>query len=256
MGQAAIETRELTKAYRKQTVVDRLSLRIEEGEIYGFLGPNGAGKTTTLLMLLGLTEPTSGQARVLGLDPAREPIRVKRQIGYLQENMGFYRDLDARQMLQLIAELNSMPATEADGRIEPVLREVGLWEDAGKKIGAYSRGMRQRLGLAEILLKEPRIAFLDEPTIGLDPDATRRILDLILKLNREKGMTVLLSSHLLHQVQRICHRVGIMIGGRLVAQGSMESLTLEQFGVGAERYTLEQLYLKYFREAPDQEALA
>jgi len=229
--------------------VDRLNLSVAEGEVFGFLGPNGAGKTTTLLMLLGLTDPSSGSARVLGLDPRRRPIKVKRQVGYLQENMGFYRDLDARQMLAFIAELNDLPAREAAERTEAALQAVGLAEEAGKRIGAYSRGMRQRLGLAELLLKQPRIAFLDEPTIGLDPDGTARMLEVIERLARERGMTVLLCSHLLEQVQRICTRIGIMIGGRLVAEGTLAELREAKFGVGGEEFTLEEIYLKYFRES-------
>jgi len=245
----AVETRELTKRYGAQVAVDRLDLRVEEGEIFGFLGPNGAGKTTTLLMLLGLTEPTAGQARVLGLDPARRPIQVKAQVGYLQENMGFYRDLNALQMLDYIAELNGIPRRPALERAEAALEAVGLAAEAQKKIGAYSRGMRQRLGLAEILLKAPRIAFLDEPTIGLDPDGTIRLLEVIEQLARQKGMTIVLCSHLLEQVQRISTRIGIMIGGRLVAQGTMGELRTARFGLGGSEYTLEEIYLKYFREA-------
>jgi ABC-2 type transport system ATP-binding protein len=244
-----IETEELTKNYDDRAAVDRLSIRVSEGEIFGFLGPNGAGKTTTILMLLGLTEPTSGRVRVLGYDPVREPVKVKRQVGYLQENMGFYRDLTARQMLQFIAELNEIAGGGAETRIERALESVGLAEEAEKKIGAYSRGMRQRLGLAEILLKEPRIAIMDEPTLGLDPDATNHMLESILSLSREKRMTVILSSHMLNQVQRICHRVGIMIGGRMVAQGTMEQLAGEKVGVGTDTYTLEEIYMKYFKEA-------
>jgi len=246
---AVIETEALTKIYNDQVAVDNLTLTIEEGEIFGFLGPNGAGKTTTLLMLLGLTEPTSGRLSVMGRDPAREPMKIKGLIGYLQENVGFYSELDARQSLKLIARLNRLSEDESNERIERALDTVGLLDQAKKKVGAYSRGMRQRLGIAEILIKEPRIAFLDEPTLGLDPDATNRIMDLIETICREKRMTVLFSSHQLHQAQKICHRVGIMIGGRLVACGPMDRLAQEKLGVGKEQYTLEQIYMKYFLEA-------
>ena len=246
---AIIETRELTKVYNGEVAVDRLSFTVTEGEIFGFLGPNGAGKTTTLLMLLGLTEPTSGTARVLGLDPAREPIKVKSKIGYLQENMGFYMDLNARQMLRFVAELNAVAGPRAEERIDSALEAVGLADEAKKKIGAYSRGMRQRLGLAELLIKDSKVAFLDEPTLGLDPDATNRMMQLIENLGRDKKMTILLSSHLLHQVQKICHRVGIMIKGRMVAQGPMDRLAQEKFGIGPQKYSLEEIYMKYFQEA-------
>jgi ABC-2 type transport system ATP-binding protein len=246
---AAIETTDLTKVYGRQTAVNKLSLRVAEGEVFGFLGPNGAGKTTTLLMLLGLTEPTSGSVRVLGFNPTREPIKVKRQVGYLQENMGFYRELNARQSLAFIAALNDIPPAAARQRIETALETVGLSGDAGKKVAAFSRGMRQRLGLAEVLLREPRVAFLDEPTLGLDPDATRRILEIIGWLARERGMTVVLCSHQLQQVQQICTRIGIMIDGEMVAQGSREELQTAKFGLGAELYSLEEIYMKYFQES-------
>jgi ABC-2 type transport system ATP-binding protein len=247
--QIIIETEALTKMYNGQVVVDHLSFSVKEGEIFGFLGPNGAGKTTTLLMLLGLTNPTSGTARVVGLNPVREPIKVKRMIGHLQENMGFYRDLNARQMLRYIADLNGLSPDVANERIEQALNTVGLLAEAQKKIGAYSRGMRQRLGIAEILIKEPKVAFLDEPTLGLDPKATNRMMELIQRLCQDKNMTILLSSHLLYQAQKICHRVGIMFNGRMVAQGSMEQLAEEKLGVGKEQYTLEEIYMKYFQEA-------
>ncbi len=244
-----IETQELTKVYNGQVAVDHLTFEVIEGEIFGFLGPNGAGKTTTLLMLLGLTEPTSGKARVLGLDPTREPIKVKSMIGYLQENMGFYSDLNARQMLRFVAELNRITGSAAEARIDTALQTVGLYDETDKKIAAYSRGMRQRLGIAELLIKDSKVAFLDEPTLGLDPDASNRMIELIQSLCRDKNMTILLSSHMLHQVQRICGRVGIMIKGKMVAQGSMDRLAQEKFGIGKERYTLEEIYMKYFQEA-------
>ncbi len=244
-----IETEELTKVYNGQVAVDHLTFQVQEGEVFGFLGPNGAGKTTTLLMLLGLTEPTSGKARVLGVDPVRDPIKVKGMIGYMPENMGFYRDLDAVQTLRFVAELNGLPKDIAEERIEKALKTVGLFEDSKKKVGAYSKGMRQRLGIAELLIKEPKVAFLDEPTLGLDPDGTNRMMELIEQLSRERSMTVILTSHLLHLVQRVCHRVGIMIKGKMVAQGPMEQLAREKLGVGAEKYTLEEIYMKYFKEA-------
>ncbi len=245
---AIIETQDLTKIYNGQAAVDQLTFTLTEGEVFGFLGPNGAGKTTTLLMLMGLTEPTSGTARVLGFDPAREPIKVKQMIGYLQENVGFYGDLNAWQALRFVAELNSLSPDVADERITEALKTVALIDEAEKKIDAYSRGMRQRLGIAEVLIKDPKVVFLDEPTLGLDPDATNRMIELIQQLCREKKMTVLLSSHLLHLVQRICHRVGIMIKGRMVAQGSMDQLAQEKLGVDKKEYTLEEIYMKYFRE--------
>ena len=247
-GQPIIETEELTKRYGSQTAVDRLTLQIREGEVFGFLGPNGAGKTTSLLMFLGLTEPTSGKVRVCGVDPARDPIHVKRLVGYLPENVGFYDDMDARQNLQYIARLNGIPDHVSAERVEELLKMVGLFEEAGKKIGVYSKGMRQRLGIAEVLVKNPKLIFLDEPTIGLDPDGTNRMLDLIHSLSREKNITVILTSHLLDQVQRICDRVGIMIKGNLVAVGPIDELAKAKLVVDKE-HTLEEIYMKYFKEA-------
>jgi ABC-2 type transport system ATP-binding protein len=246
--QTVIETEALTKMYNGEVAVDRLSFSVVKGEVFGFLGPNGAGKTTVLLMLLGLTEPTSGKARILGIDPTRESIKVKGMIGYLPENTGFYGDLDARQTLRFVADLNGLPRAVADERIEHVLKSVGLDTEVEKKVGAYSRGMRQRLGIAELLIKEPQVAFLDEPTLGLDPEATNRMMELIARLCKEKKMTVVLSSHLLHLVQQVCHRVGIMIKGKMVAQGPMDQLAKEKLGIGKKKYTLEEIYMKYFQE--------
>jgi ABC-2 type transport system ATP-binding protein len=247
--QIIIEAEGLTKKYEAQIAVNNLALQIREGEVFGFLGPNGAGKTTTLLMFLGLTEPTSGKVRVVGFDPAREPLRVKEKVGYLPENVGFYDDMDARQNLRFIARLNHIPDRISAKKIDELLNLVGLFEEAKKKVGTYSKGMRQRLGIAEVLIKEPKIIFLDEPTIGLDPDGTNRMLDLIHSLSREKNITVFLSSHLLDQVQRICDRVGIMIKGILVAIGPIQELAKKKLGVEKEHYTLEEIYMKYFKEA-------
>jgi ABC-2 type transport system ATP-binding protein len=248
-NQAIIEAEGLTKKYGHQIVVNQLNLQIREGEVFGFLGPNGAGKTTTLLMFLGLTEPTSGKVRVIGFDPTRDPFHVKEKVGYLPENVGFYDDMDARQNLQYIARLNRIPDKISAGRIDESLKVVDLLEEVGKKVGTYSKGMRQRLGIAEVLIKEPKLIFLDEPTIGLDPDGTNRMLDLIHSLSREKNITLFLSSHLLDQVQRICDRVGIMIKGDLVAMGPIEELAKKKLGVDKEHYTLEEIYMKYFKEA-------
>ncbi len=244
-----IEAEGLTKKYGTQIAVNDLTLEIREGEVFGFLGPNGAGKTTTLLMFLGLTEPTSGKVRVIGFDPTREPLRIKEKVGYLPENVGFYDDMDARQNLQFIARLNRISDRISHKRIDQLLGEVGLFEEARKKVGTYSKGMRQRLGIAEVLIKEPKLIFLDEPTIGLDPDGTNRMLDLIHSLSREKNITIFLSSHLLDQVQRICDRVGIMIKGNLVALGPIQELAAKKLGIDKEHYTLEEIYMKYFKEA-------
>jgi len=248
-GEIIVETEDLTKKYGSRTAVDHLNIKIEEGEVFGFLGPNGAGKTTTLLMFLGLTEPTSGRAKVIGFDPTREPFKVKEKVGYLPENVGFYDDMDARQNLRYIARLNRISGEVSEKRIDYWLEMVGLSDESTKKVGAFSKGMRQRLGIAEVLIKEPKLVFLDEPTIGLDPDGTNRMLDLIHSLSREKNITLFLSSHLLDQVQRICDRVGIMINGNLVAIGPIEELAKNKLGLDQQDYTLEEIYMKYFKEA-------
>ncbi|MBI4320369.1 MAG: ABC transporter ATP-binding protein [Chloroflexi bacterium] len=225
-----VETVELTKRYGDFTAVDKLNLRIKEGEIFGLLGPNGAGKTTTILMLLGLTEPASGVARVCGHDSTRDPLQVKRLVGYLPDNVGFYEELSAVENLRYTADLNGLPAREADERIEYLLGRVGLSDVATKKVGKFSRGMRQRLGIADVLIKNPKLVFLDEPTLGIDPDGVRQMLDLIVHMAHEDKITVLLSSHLLHQVQQICNRVGIFVKGRMVAEGPIDTLGAQIMG--------------------------
>jgi ABC-2 type transport system ATP-binding protein len=243
-----IETSDLSKDYSYQRAVNRLSFSVEEGEVFGFLGPNGAGKTTTLLMLMGLTQPSGGFARVCGIDPVRKAREVKALVGYLPENVGFYQDMDAVQSLGYIADLNGMDRSRTREKISEVLDTVGLSGDRHKKVGVYSRGMKQRLGIAEVLLKDPKLMFLDEPTLGLDPEGALKIIELIQSLNRERRISVLLSSHHLQQVQKISHRVGIMIKGEMVAAGSIDALAKEKFGIGEKEYNLEELYLKYFQE--------
>ena len=230
---AVIVTRGLTKRYGRVVAVEDLNLEVAEGEVFGLLGPNGSGKTTTILMLLGLTEPTSGEARVLGLDPMREPLKVKARVGYLPDQVGFYGELTAWENLRYTTRLLGLPEAEAKARMEEVLRRMGLWEVRDRRVSAFSRGMRQRLGLAEVLLKRPKVAILDEPTLGLDPEAAREFLDLIKGLKAE-GITVLLSSHLLHQVQEICDRVGLFHKGRLALLGRVEELAARVLGGGYE----------------------
>jgi len=245
---AIIETHNLSKAYGNQVAVNDLTFSIEEGEIFGFLGPNGSGKTTTLLMLIGLTEPTKGWARVAGFDPTKEAIKVKEIVGYIPENIGFYNDMNATENLRFIARLNNIPDAVSSPKIEEALEIVGLKEEAEKKIEAYSRGMRQRLGIAEIYLKEPKVVFLDEPTLGLDPDGTTKIIEYIQSLSKDKNMTIFLSSHDLKQVQKISHRIGIMINGRMIAVGSIEELAKEKLGVEDKAISLDDVYMKYFQE--------
>ncbi len=227
-----VETENLCKYYDGVKAVDNLNLQIKQGEIYGFLGPNGAGKTTTILMLLGLTEPTSGEVRVMGYNSTREPLKVKRITGYLPENVGFYEDLTARENLRYVARLNRIPDKKSSEKIEQALEKVGLLEVADWEVGKFSRGMKQRLGIADVLIKEPLFVILDEPTTGIDPEGASQILELIAKMSKDEGMTVLLSSHLLHQVQKVCDRVGIISRGKLVAEGTVDKLGSEIMGKG------------------------
>lgn len=220
-----VEAKGLKKQYNGVWALDGLDLAIEEKEIYGLLGPNGSGKTTTILILLGLTEPTSGEVRVCGYNPVREPLAVKRLVGYMPEKVGFYEELSAYENLKFIANLNGLPEAESKKRILEALELVGLADVARRPVATFSHGMRQRLGIADVLVKKPKLAILDEPTSGIDPEGAVQILELIRRLRDEAGMTVLLSSHLLHQVQRVCDRVGILHRGRMVAEGRVADLT-------------------------------
>ena len=219
-----VDTKNLTKRYREKLAVNSLNLTIEDGEVFGFLGPNGAGKTTTILMLLGLTEPTSGQVSVCGFNPSSQSLEVKKRVGYLPENPGFYDDISARENLLYMARLNRIPEDEARRRTAEVLDQVGLPDDGRRLVKEFSRGMKQRLGIAEVLVKKPTAIILDEPTLGIDPDGAIRILELIRDLNRDHGLTVMLSSHHLQQVQQICSRVGIIVKGKLIVEGAMDAL--------------------------------
>ena len=224
-----VEAENLTKVYKDVKAVDNLNLHIKEGEIYGLLGPNGAGKTTTILMMLGLTEPTSGKIKVYGYNSTTEPLKVKRVTSYLPENVGFYEDLTAYENLLYLARLNSIPDKEAEKKIEEVLEIVGLSDMKGREVGTYSKGMKQRLGMAAVLVKSPKLAILDEPTTGIDPEGVEELLALIKKMSREQKITILLSSHLLYQVQRICDRVGILYKGKLQAEGTIEEVGKQIF---------------------------
>jgi ABC-2 type transport system ATP-binding protein len=223
--QTVLETRDLTKIYNGTPVVDKLNLTIEEGEIFGFLGPNGAGKTTAILMILGLTEPSSGEVSVFGYNSTREPLRVKRIASYLPENVGFYEDLTAWENLFYVTRLNNIPEKEAKVGIEEILSLVGLSKVKNLEVGKFSKGMKQRLGLGTVFVKKPKFAILDEPTTGIDPQGVEEILNLIIKANREENITIFLCSHLLYQVQKICSKIGIFSKGKMVALGSLDEIS-------------------------------
>ncbi len=181
-----IVAEELTKVYKETTTaVDHLNLKIGQGEIFGLLGPNGAGKSTVILMLLGLTEPTSGTISVAGFDSTREPLKVKSITGYLPEKIGFYEDMSAYANLSYTAELNMVPYGEIPQRIDEVLSMVNLAKNKKQLVKTYSKGMKQRLGIADVLVKDPKLVIFDEPTEGLDPKVANQMLQTILDLNRE-----------------------------------------------------------------------
>lgn len=219
-----IRTEHLSKSYGEKEAVCDLTLEIRRGEIFGLLGPNGAGKTTTTLMLLGLTEPTGGHAYIDGKDCARQAIDVKRMVGYLPDNVGFYSDMTGRENLRFTGQLNGLTGDETDRRIEELLEKVGMTEAADQKAGTYSRGMRQRLGIADVLMKDPKVVIMDEPTLGIDPEGMRELMTLIRGLAEEDKRTILISSHQLYQIQQICDRVGLFVEGRLIACGRIDEL--------------------------------
>jgi len=231
MDDFIIETKDLTKKYGDFVAVDSLNLRVEPGEVFGLLGPNGAGKTTTILMLLGLTEPTSGQVQVLGFDPTHQPLSIKSRAGYIPDQVGFYDELTARENLAYIAKLNGIARQETNQRIEESLEKVGLEKVADKRVGTFSRGMRQRLGVADVLIKKPLLIIMDEPTQGLDPELAHDFLKLIQELSNT-GITILLSSHLLPQVQEVCDRIGLFHQGRMVLEGTVIELAQKVLGAG------------------------
>jgi len=226
-----IEAKGLTKRYGRAVAVDHVSFAVGRGEIFGLLGPNGAGKTTTILMMLGLTEISAGEVRVLGFDPAREPLSVKRRVGYLPDTVGFYDQLTAADNLRYTARLIGFKKAERETKIKDALERVGLAEFAEKRVSTFSRGMRQRLGLAEILMKDAQIAILDEPTSGLDPHATAELLAIIRSF-KAAGVSVLLSSHLLERVQSVCDRVALFAGGKIALIGSVAELGRQVLGGG------------------------
>lgn len=219
-----IQTSHLTKRYGSKIAVNDLNLSIHKGEVFGLLGPNGAGKTTTILMLLGLTEPTAGTAEIAGCDCTRNPLEVKSMVGYLPDNVGFYGDMTGRQNLRFTGRLNGMHGKELEERIDYLLDRVGMTDAADRKTATYSKGMRQRLGIADVLMKDPQVIIMDEPTLGIDPEGMRELLNLIRELSVKDGRTVLISSHQLQQIQQVCDRVGIYVQGSLIACGTLAEL--------------------------------
>ena len=245
MCQYVIELTGLTKKYGDFTAVNDLNLQIRKGEIFGLLGPNGAGKSTTILMMLGLTEPTTGSVKVCDIDSTTHPIEVKRKVGYLPEDVGFYEDMTGIENLVYTAALNGIRRKEARAKAERLLDRIGLVKEADKKAGKYSKGMRQRLGLADVLIKSPEVIILDEPTSGIDPAGVQEFIELIRWLSKEKGLTVLFSSHHLDQVQKVCDRVGLFSNGKILALIDMTELK-------DKKQELSDIYNHYFEEGGEQ----
>jgi ABC-2 type transport system ATP-binding protein len=230
-GEVVIRAERLTKRYGANLAVDNIDLEVGAGEIVGILGPNGSGKTTTILMLLGLTEPTGGRAMVAGFDPLRDPLEVKRRVGYMPDQVGFYDGLSARDNLAYTGRLAGLPRHEIDERFADAMERVGLGAVARDRVRTFSQGMRQRLGLAEVLMKRPSVAILDEPTTALDPHSTQEFLEMIRALKAD-GTAVLLSSHHLDQVQSVCDRVALFNRGRIALAGTVTDLAGRVLGGG------------------------
>lgn len=221
-----LDCKDLSKVYPNGTrAVDSLNLKLYKGEVFGLLGPNGSGKTTTILMMLGLTELSAGEVSVLGYDPLRNPLEVKRRVGYLPDSVGFYNYLTGFENLDYTAQFLGLSRKEREVRITESFQTMGIEKVIDQKVATYSRGMRQRLGLAEVLVKKPEMIILDEPTQGLDPESAGEFLDLIRELKSRHGMTIILSSHLLDQVQSVCDRVGLFFSGKMVVSGSVRELS-------------------------------
>ncbi|MBC7109879.1 MAG: ABC transporter ATP-binding protein [Archaeoglobi archaeon] len=229
-----IRTVDLTKEYDGVIAVDSLNLEVKRGEVFGFLGPNGAGKSTTILMLGAMIEPTRGTCYIGDFEVTRNPLEVKRITGYLPERPGFYDHLDAERNLDYFARFYGMSEDERRRRIEEVLEVVGLEEARRKKVGEFSRGMIQRLALAQALLNDPEVLLLDEPTSGIDPQGALEFRRIIKELERE-GKTILFSSHILSEVREVCRRIGIISKGRLLAVGTPEEI---QRQMGEEHYRI------------------
>ena len=236
-----ISANNVTLRVGKKALFEDVNIKFTEGNCYGMIGANGAGKSTTILMMLGLTEPTSGIVEICGINSTTHPIEVKRKIGYLPEDVGFYDDMTGLENLMYTARLNGIPDKEAKVKALELMKRVGLEDQLKKKTGKYSRGMRQRLGLADVLIKNPEIIILDEPTSGIDPAGVQEFIELIRWLSKEEGLTVLFSSHHLDQAQKVCDRVGLFSNGKILALIDMAELK-------EKKQELSDIYNHYFEE--------
>lgn len=241
IAEYVIETEDLVKVYRDRSgevrALDGVSLRIPKGVLFGLFGPNGSGKTTLISILIGLQLPTSGSARVLGFDSVRESLEIRKRVGVLPENYGFYEYMTARENLEYLGRLDGIHKSELKQKIDEVLELVGLKDWANAKVKGFSRGMTQRLALAQVLLKNPELLLLDEPTLGLDPQGAalfKRVMEEMVKL----GKTILVSTHLLHELGYICTHAALIRKGRILAQGSLEELSMAYRGAKGYGYEL------------------
>ncbi|MGQ9582014.1 MAG: ATP-binding cassette domain-containing protein [Thermoplasmatota archaeon] len=219
-----IETFGLTKRFNSFTAVDSVSMHVNEGELYGLLGPNGAGKSTIIRMLTTLSLPSEGSARVAGFDVVREADRVRETVGIVSEKMIMYDRLTAYENLRLFAKLYNVPKREMEERIEELLKIVNMTRWADEQIGKFSTGMKQRINVIRALVSMPRVVFMDEPTLGLDPQSTAEIRSLIRRLNEREGLTIVLTTHIMNEADVLCDRIGIIDRGKIAAVGSPEEL--------------------------------
>jgi ABC-2 type transport system ATP-binding protein len=239
MNELILQTEGLTKRYGRRLVVDNVSLQVERGDIFGFLGQNGAGKSTLIRMVLGLVRPSSGRGLLFGRDMARHPLRALGRVGAIVEAPAFYENFSGYTNLRMLAALSGGATRK---RIEETLDLVGLLKRASDSVGTYSHGMKQRLGIAQALLPRPEFVILDEPTDGLDPQGIQDVRLLLPRLRDELGLTILLSSHLLFEVERLCNRVGIINEGRLLYLGETKSLIAEEKLIKITAEPLEDVY--------------
>ncbi|MCE5272658.1 ABC transporter ATP-binding protein [bacterium] len=230
MSDSAILTHQLSRSFGSLVALDNLSLAVPRGTIFGFLGPNGAGKTTTIRLLLGLLEPSAGTARVLGYDTVAESDLVRERCGALLEHPGLYERLSALDNLEFYGRVYRLSAAERRARIEELLNHVGLWERRGERIKDWSRGMRQKLAVARLLLHRPQLIFLDEPTAGLDAVAAAALREDLLALKQREGVSIFLTTHYLAEAEKLCDRVAVINKGRLVAEGAPGELLADKSG--------------------------
>lgn len=223
-SESVISTRQLTRRFGTTLAVDQLDLNVQRGEVFGLLGHNGAGKTTTVRLLNGVLSPSAGNAQVLGFDPAKEGAALRHKTGVLTETPSLDDRLTARNTLTIFAEIFGVAKAKVKSRVDELLDQFGLSERANDRVGGFSKGMKQRLAIARTILHEPELIFLDEPTAGLDPVATREVHNLITRLSREEQRTVILCTHNLVEAQKLCHRVAVLAKGKVLASGTTAEL--------------------------------